>query len=181
MTGAVMRGGVVILFACAMAVPAYASEKTWDDAGTIAKNGLVAAALILPAAKKDLNGGLQSLGSMGVAYIITQTGKDSFPKLRPDGSDYRSFPSGHTSMAFSAAATMHNRYGWKVGLPAQAVAAFVGVSRIKAKKHDWADVLTGMAIGQASGFLITNKRNENVVIIPFGDTKGGGVAALVRF
>src|SRR3546814_3471276 len=44
--------------------------------------------------------------------------KEVFPSRRPDGSDDKSFPSGHTSTSFAAAATLHNRYGWEAGLPA---------------------------------------------------------------
>ncbi|HNR78204.1 MAG TPA: phosphatase PAP2 family protein, partial [Parvularculaceae bacterium] len=105
----------------------------------------------------------------------------TFPRMRPDGSDDRSFPSGHTSVSFAAAATLTNRYGWKVGLPAHALAAFVGASRVKARKHHVSDVLVGAAIGELSGFLITSKLNDNVAIIPWADAEGGGVLVTGRF
>ena len=162
-------------------VPAQASDKGWEDASDIGRNALVFAAFIIPAAQEDWDGDLQALGSIAAATLITQGLKETFPEVRPDGSDRRSFPSGHTSMSFAAAATLHNRYGWKVGIPAQLTAAFVGVARKKAGKHFWHDVLVGAAIGEAAGFLITSKKNDRIVILPFGDTKGGGVVALVKF
>ncbi|MEE9434580.1 MAG: phosphatase PAP2 family protein [Sphingorhabdus sp.] len=161
--------------------PAQASEKGWEDASDIGRNALVIAAFVIPAAHEDWDGDLQALGSIAAAGIVTQGLKETFPEIRPDGSNRRSFPSGHTSVSFAAAATLHNRYGWKVGIPAQLTAAFVGLARQKAGKHFWHDVLVGAAIGEASGFLITRKKNDRIVIIPFGDTKGGGIVALVRF
>lgn len=116
----------------------------------------------------------EQVGSIGVATGVSYGLKEAFPERRPDGSDKKSFPSGHTSMSFAAAATIQNRYGWKAGLPAQLVAAFVGLSRVEAHKHHVHDVLVGAAIGEASGFLITRKANDRVQVFPWGGTQGGG-------
>lgn len=107
--------------------------------------------------------------------------KEAFPERRPDGGDNKSFPSGHTSMSFAAAATLQNRYGWKVGLPAQIVAGFVALSRVESRKHHVHDVLVGAAIGEASGFLITRRADDRVQVFPWGGTKGGGVSVSLRF
>ncbi|HNS86941.1 MAG TPA: phosphatase PAP2 family protein [Parvularculaceae bacterium] len=168
-------------FACLTAAPAQAGDEAWDDAGTAGRLVLVAAALGVPAAQGDWKGDLQAAASMGVASLATTGLKETFPRMRPDGSDDRSFPSGHTSVSFAAAATLTNRYGWKVGLPAHALAAFVGASRVKARKHHVSDVLVGAAIGELSGFLITSKLNDNVAIIPWADAEGGGVLVTGRF
>lgn len=171
----------VTAIALAIAAPAHASDKNWDDAGSIARDALVVAAFGLPAAKGDWDGLLQAGGSIGVATGASYGLKEAFPERRPDGSDNKSFPSGHTSMSFAAAATLQNRYGWKVGLPAQIAAAFVGLSRVEADKHHVHDVLVGAAIGEASGFLITHKATDRVQVFPWGGTKGGGVAVSVKF
>ncbi len=161
--------------------PASASDETWDDIGTVGRYVLVAAALGIPAVKGDWEGDLQAAGSVGLASLATTGLKEAFPTMRPDGSDDKSFPSGHTSVSFAAAATLTNRYGWKVGLPAHALAAFVGATRVEARKHRAVDVLAGAAIGELSGFLITSKFNENVMIIPWADAHGGGVILTARF
>ena len=116
-----------------------------------------------------------------VAAGVTAGLKQAFPERRPDGSDNKGFPSGHTSVSFAAAATLQNRYGWKVGLPAQALAAFVGLSRVEARKHHVHDVLVGAAIGEASGFLITRRASDRVQVFPWADAGGGGVAMTMRF
>lgn len=160
---------------------AHASDKSWNDAGSIARDALVVAAFGVPAVQGDWDGALQAGGSIGVAFLVPQGLKQVFPERRPDGSDDKSFPSSHASTSFAAAATLHNRYGWKVGVPAQLVAAFVGLSRVEAGKHHVHDVLVGAAIGEASGFLITRKASDRVQVFPWGDTKGGGVAVTMRF
>ena len=69
--------------------------------------------------------------TMGTTYAL----KYSFPDKRPDGGDALSFVSGHTSAAFSGAAFIQRRYGWRYGIPAYLGAAFVGWSRIQVGKH----------------------------------------------
>jgi len=163
------------------AAPAQASRGGWDGASTIGRDVLVAAALITPAVQGDWSGELQAVGSLVVAGGTTKLLKEGFPERRPDGSDRKSFPSGHTSIAFAAAATLENRYGWKAGLPALAVATFVGVGRIEAKRHHWYDTVAGASIGLASGFLLTRQRHPAVRLVPWGDSKGGGLAFSTRF
>lgn len=170
---------------CAMllpfAAPAQASEKGWDDAGTVAKNALLVAAFAAPAVQRDWDGVLQAGGSIGATMLVTEGLKQAIPSRRPDGSDRRSFPSGHTSTSFAAAATLHNRYGWEAGVPAYLIASFVGLSRVEARRHRVGDVLVGAAIGTATGHLITRKANPNIQVIPWGDTKSAGVDLSWRF
>jgi len=172
---------VAIALSIGVTSPAAASEKGWDDAGTIAKNALVVAAFGVPAVQGDWEGVLEAGGSIGGTILITQGLKEAFPSRRPDGSDNKSFPSGHTSTSFAAAATLHNRYGWEAGLPAYVVASFVGLSRVEAKKHRVGDVLVGAAIGTATGHLVTTKTDERVQIFPWGSTSGAGVDVSFRF
>ena len=113
--------------------------------------------------------------------LVARGLKEAFPELRPDGSDRKSFPSAHTSLAFAAASTLYNRQGGKVGIPAFAVAAFVGLARVQADKHHWYDCVAGAGVGLASGFLITRKANQRVAVVPWGDSKGGGFSLAARF
>ena len=170
-----------IFLTAAATPPAHAGEKTWDDAGSITRDALVIAAFGVPLAQSDWDGTLQAGGSLVAAAGVTAGLKQVFPERRPDGSDNKGFPSGHTSVSFAAAATLQNRYGWKVGLPAQALAAFVGLSRVEARKHHVHDVLVGAAIGEASGFLITRRASDRVQVFPWADARGGGVAMTMRF
>lgn len=164
------------------AAPADArNTKAWSDAGGVIRDGLVLAALGLPAIEGDWQGDLQAGGGMAAAELAAFGLKHAFPETRPDGSDRQSFPSGHASISFAAAATLQNRYGWKVGVPAQVAASFVALSRVEARKHHWYDVVAGAAIGEASGFLITSKRSSSVMVMPWGDGHGGGAMIAARF
>lgn len=165
-----------------MSVPCHANDqKNWDTASSIGAYGLLAISVGTPIAKGDKQGALQAAGSFGAAQIVTQGLKYAFPERRPDGSDMKSFPSGHTSTAFAAAASIYERQGIKAGIPAIAVATLVGVARVKADKHHWYDVVAGAGIGLTSGLIITHKHNQKMALIPFGDTKGGGISFAMRF
>ena len=91
------------------------NEKAWATASDVGVAGLSLAALGLPIAQGDKQGAFQAAGSLGAAALITTGLKYTFPELRPDGSDRKSFPSGHTSTAFAAAASLYNRQGAGIG------------------------------------------------------------------
>ena len=70
--------------------------------------------------------------------------------LRPDATNYFSFPSGHTAAAFMAATLLYKEYGFKgywVGLVAYAVAIVTGFTRILNNRHWLFDVIIGAALG----------------------------------
>ena len=174
------RSGVVAV-ALAVSSPALADPHGWDQASSIGRDLLVASALGIPAIKGDWKGDFEAGGSMLIAGGATYGLKNLFPEERPDHSDRKSFPSGHTSVSFAAASSLENRYGWKAGLPAFAVATFVGVARVQARKHHWYDVVAGAALGTGSGFLLTTKRDSNVRLTPWADSGGGGFALAAHF
>ncbi len=182
-----MRIRFILPMALAMSTvitsPAQArNEKTWGTISDIGAYSLAAVSIGLPLVQKDTQGALQAGGSVVAASLIATGLKEAFPELRPDRSDRKSFPSGHTSLSFGAASSLFNRQGAPVGIPALAVATLVGIARVKADKHHWYDVVVGAGIGGAAGFLITNKRpDRTAALIPWGDTKGGGVSFAMRF
>ncbi len=94
----------------------------------------------------------QMLKAYGASIIFTHSVKHLINKRRPNGGNY-SFPSGHTTSAFSGAAFLHLRYGWKVGVPAFLLASYVGYTRIVARKHDKWDVLGGALVGIGGALL----------------------------
>ncbi len=67
-------------------------------------------------------GALSAVTAAGATLILKYAVKEE----RPDHSNMHSFPSGHTAVAFTNATFLQRRYGWKFGVPAYAVAAYVG-------------------------------------------------------
>jgi hypothetical protein len=66
----------------------------------------------------------------------------------------KSFPSGHTSVAFATAASLSLQFKkWYVVVPAYIWAGSVGYSRMYLGVHYPTDVLTGAAIGIGSAYL----------------------------
>jgi hypothetical protein len=74
-------------------------------------------------------------------------------QLRPDGSAYSSFPSGHTAEAFASAEFMRQEYKdvspW-YGIAGYAMAATTGYLRLYNNKHWFGDVVAGAGIGIVS-------------------------------
>ncbi|AYD47056.1 phosphatase PAP2 family protein [Arachidicoccus soli] len=83
---------------------------------------------------------------LGTVYLL----KSSVKELRPDGSAFNSFPSGHTAQAFAAATLLSeeykNRIKW-MPYAAYTLASGVGILRMANNKHYICDVLVGAGIG----------------------------------
>jgi membrane-associated phospholipid phosphatase len=171
----------LLVAATGCSTAAQAGTHGWAQASNIGRDVLFAAALGVPAVQQDWAGDLQAGGSILLAGGATYGLKEIFPEERPDHSDRKSFPSGHSAESFAAAASLENRYGWQAGLPAFAAATFVAVARVEARKHHWYDCVAGAAIGTGSGFLLTSKRDNRVKLVPWGDAGGGGLALVARF
>jgi hypothetical protein len=164
-----MRGSLLalLLAACTGIGAAHASqpltdsERHFEKAGTFLQHAIPAAGLVAtyiwePDRQPDPDASFWLMGRsprhdllMAVArsWAVTAALKYSVREERPNGSDRRSFPSGHTSMATTGAEFIRKEYGWGWGVPAYLLAGFVGWSRVQADQHYTHDVLAGAAIG----------------------------------
>ncbi len=162
-----------VLLSAALLIGTFASadvDEFIETAGDVLQIAIPLTALTATYTLDDPEGRRALLLSYGATFAATHILKRSVNKLRPDGSNTLSFPSGHTSSAFSGAAFLAKRYGWDVGIPAYLAASFVGYSRVHAQKHDWLDVTAGAAL--AIGFnqwLVPNQESLNVAVMPVRD------------
>jgi len=85
-------------------------------------------------------------------------GPNIFNGNNPVGGFNSSFPSGHTTAAFSAATVYAYEYKDQILIPviAYSAASLVGVSRITQNAHWTTDVLAGAALGYITGKQVVN-------------------------
>jgi len=109
--------------------------------------------------------GWEAVGSLALNTIITQGMKRVVDRERPYQKypllihpylleDRASFPSGHTSTAFSTATTLSLEFKkWYVVVPAYTYAVMVGYSRLYLGEHYPSDVFAGAVVGAGSAVL----------------------------
>ena len=103
-----------------------------------------------------LNTGILILKAEFINAVIVTSLKAITAQERPDGSNFFSFPSGHTAHAFLAASILHSelkhRSRW-FGIGAYTIATSVGALRMLNNKHWQSDVFAGAGIGILSSNL----------------------------
>lgn len=92
--------------------------------------------------------------------IVTLSMKNIVHRARPDNTPF-SYPSGHTSTAFTTAGVIYKHFGLKGGLPAYAVAFYVGLSRLQENRHYLTDIVAGAIAGTYVSFKISNHNASN--------------------
>lgn len=136
---------------------------------------------------------------LGTSYLIMATTVTSLKHLtkveRPDGSNFDSFPSGHTATAFVGAEFMWQEYKDKsiwYGVSGYLVAAGTGAFRMYNNKHWLTDVAMGAGIGILSTktaywlFPVMNEKifkskNKTTLALPFYNGKQAGLAYTIQF
>lgn len=149
MSARVMSGLRALAFALAIAVAlpgAAAAGRIFKTYGDVMSYALPLTALAVTLAHGDGEGLAEFSAAMLFADSATRGLKRVVRRERPDGSDRLSFPSGHATRAFAAAAYLDRRYGRAFGFPAYMLAWTVGASRVDARAHHWSDVMGAAAI-----------------------------------
>ena len=110
---------------------------------------------------------------------------------RPNG-DPRSFPSGHTSVAFALAQIMHHEFGdrsvW-YSIGAYSCATSVGIMRVAKNAHWASDVLAAAGFGMLSTELVysthqykwDNEHIKKLDIFPWRSNRQSGVTMVYTF
>jgi len=137
---------------------------------------------------------------MATAYIIMGSSisiiKNTSNVTRPDGSNTRSFPSGHTANAFLGAEFLYQEYKdvsiW-YGITGYVVATGTGFLRMTNNKHWLTDVATGAGIGILSTkiaywvhpffkeTIFKDKDDLNGIVMPFYNGREYGFGLSMTF
>jgi hypothetical protein len=137
--------------------------------GWFAKKGKLAAA------------GADIMRAQLVSQAYVQAIKFTVQRERPDKSNSVSFPSGHSASAFATASVLQRHYGWKVGVPAAVVAAYVATARVHDNKHYLSDVIFGGAMGIAAQRTVMLRGGRySVVVTPQAARGRAGILATIQ-
>ncbi|MFD0794835.1 phosphatase PAP2 family protein [Mucilaginibacter litoreus] len=88
--------------------------------------------------------------SEGIMALATFSIKGASNRLRPDGSNRYSFPSGHTGNAFAAAEFMAQEYSEKsiwYGIAGYSFATATAILRVYNRDHWFSDIIAGAGFG----------------------------------
>jgi hypothetical protein len=142
-----------------------------------------------------LKGGGVELAAVGVTGGVTNWLKSATDRTRPDKSGDRSFPSAHTSSAFSYA-TLANRNIDSIRMPQPLkpvlkvgntfLASGVAWARVEGQRHYPSDVLAGAVLGHfLTAFIhdafLNLPEDGNVAVAVFPVKRGAGVELSFRF
>ena len=123
--------------------------------------------------------------SIGRARPYTGSGKASFVPFSLKNS-HASFPSGHTTSAFSIASVFATQYdSTLVGVIAYGTASSTALSRIYSNNHWPTDVFAGAILGTITGRAVVHfakeRSGKTALLLPVYEPGFSGVTASVRF
>ncbi len=116
----------------------------------------------VPSRSGYLRGSTNYAASLVLAAGMAEVSKRVTNVWRPDYSDNRSLPSGHTTIAFAGAHFIHKEFGGHspyISAAAYAVATGVGVNRVLSNRHYASDVFVGAGLGifaTEMGYLLSD-------------------------
>lgn len=108
----------------------------------------------------------ESIKSLNQWYARKGNEKSMLWAKRPGFDDYKGMPSGHSAGAFSGAAFIYYRYGWKASIAPLLLATLTAISRVQAKKHSILQVSVGAGIAWGFAYLFTAPYQSDLWISP---------------
>ena len=121
--------------------------------------------------------GMDLLQAQILTEMLVEPIKFATHRLRPDGSDHQSFPSGHAAVTFATATVIERHLGWRKSVLGYVIASYVAASRLHDNKHYLSDVIFGAAVGSIAGRTVVHHAADYWAFSPVNVP--GGVALLV--
>jgi membrane-associated phospholipid phosphatase len=115
--------------------------------------------------KKGKDHALRTFDALIVSTMLSQGLKMAIHEPRPDGSDDKSFPSGHATAAF-AIATAEAKYHPKQAVYWYIGAALIAESRLELNRHNFTDIAAGATFGYVTAEWALS-RPHGVLLVPF--------------
>ena len=125
-----------------------------------------------PRTNKWSHMGLDLLRAQIVSQTFVHAIKYSVRRDRPTG-ECCSFPSGHAATAFAMASVIERHLGYRMSIPAMAIATYVGTSRLHDNRHFLSDVVFGAALGTASGWTVVGRHGRSTYALAPVAVPGG--------
>ena len=113
-----------------------------------------------PRTNKWSHMGFDLLRAQIVSQVFVQATKYAVRRDRPTG-QCCSFPSGHAASAFAAASVIERHFGYRMSVPALAIATYVATSRLHDNRHFLSDVIFGSALGTATGWTVVGRHGRS--------------------
>ena len=101
-------------------------------------------------------------------------------RMRPDGSNHQSFPSGHAAVTFATATVIERHLGWRKSLLGYAIASYVAASRLHDNQHYLSDVVFGAAVGSIAGRTVVHHAADYWAFTPVALPEGGVALMVTR-
>jgi hypothetical protein len=122
--------------------------------------------------------GMDLLQAQILTEMMVEPLKFSVRRLRPDGRNRQSFPSGHAAITFATATVIERHLGWRKAVLGYVIALYVASSRLHDNVHYLSDVVFGAAIGSIAGRTVVHHAADYWAFMPVS-VPGGGVALIV--
>ena len=132
---------------------------------------------ILTDGDEGIDHATRTLDAVMASYLLSEGIKTFTEERRPDGSDHRSFPSTHATVAF-ALATAESEWHPKQAPLWYLGAAIIADSRLELNSHRLGDVLVGAALGYCTTKWALS-RPHGIILTPFIEPDSGCVGIQV--
>lgn len=130
--------------------------------------------------ESSLNRSVLMLKSTAYTTFLTTVLKGTVRESRPNNpNEHNSWPSGHTSMAFSFASVVAAEHEWYWGAGAYAIATLTAMSRLNDNRHFLRDVMAGATIGASYGLGLYYRQAKTQSVANLNANGFGYVATLV--